>query len=93
MKKSIKVVFLIAVTVIAGYGSYMTKSTDVMSTLALANVEALAFDEGPVDPNIAYGYQLTNCYDKNKKLIGAVCAPSEDRKAECKYTSAWGKCN
>lgn len=94
MKKIIRIVFVTVVIAITGYNIHISKSSDLMSALALANVEALAFDESdPIDPNTAYGYQYVNCYDKNKKIIGGTCAQVEDLKAECKYSSGWGKCN
>ena len=42
MKKMIKIAFVAAFAAIAGYGVYANQKTDVMSDLALANVEALA---------------------------------------------------
>lgn len=93
MKKLVKLFLSLVTVVVIVYGSYAFRSTDVISSLALANVEALAFDEGPIDPNTAYGYKLINCYDKNKKITGAICDQVQDTKSECKYTSCWGKCN
>lgn len=97
MKKIIKIAFVVAFTAVAGYGVYTSHKTDnVMSELMLANVEALANDEsngGPVDPNKAYGYKLTNCYDKYGAAKGAYCASVMDRESSCSYSSAWGKCN
>ena len=77
---------------------YANQTSDAMSDLALANVEALAMDEypdpDPIDPNKAYGYQLQNCYDKSNppRVIGATCVQVEDREADCLYSSCWGKC-
>ena len=45
MKKMIKIAFVAAFAAIAGYGVYANQKTDVMSDLALANVEALARNE------------------------------------------------
>ena len=42
MKKMIKIAFVAAFAAIAGYGVYANQKTDVMSDLALANIEALA---------------------------------------------------
>ena len=47
MKKMIKIAFVAAFAAIAGYGVYANQKTDVMSDLALANIEALA-DGGEV---------------------------------------------
>ena len=41
MKKMIKIAFVAAFAAIAGYGVYANQKTDVMSDLALANIEAL----------------------------------------------------
>ena len=96
MKKVIKLAFVAAFVAVAGYGVYANQTSDAMSDLALANVEALAMDEypDPIDPNKAYGYQLQNCYDTSKppRVIGATCVQVEDREAGCLYSSCWGKC-
>ncbi|WP_455590608.1 NVEALA domain-containing protein [Bacteroides sp.] len=50
MKKNmIKVAFVAAFALVAGYGVYTAKAQANLSDLALDNVEALAFGEG--DPN------------------------------------------
>ena len=46
MKKFMKVAFVAIFAVTAGYGVYSSQKADVMSELALANVEALASGEG-----------------------------------------------
>ena len=98
MKKVVKLAFVAAFVAVAGYGVYANQTSDAMSDLALANVEALAMDEypdpDPIDPNKAYGYQLQNCYDKSNlpRVIGATCVQVEDREADCLYCSCWGKC-
>ncbi|WP_299090422.1 NVEALA domain-containing protein [Bacteroides sp. MSB163] len=45
MKKFMKVAFVAIFAAIAGYGVYTSQKVDVMSELALANVEALASGE------------------------------------------------
>lgn len=45
MKKFMRIAFVAAFAAIAGYGVYTNLKTDVMSDLALANVEALARNE------------------------------------------------
>ena len=73
MKKFTKLLFLVLCIVIAGYGAYASQKANPLSGLCLANVEALALDEsdgGAVDPNKAYGYKLTNCYDNNASERG-----------------------
>ena len=44
MSKLIKITFVAAFAAIVGYGVYANQKIDVMSDLALANVEALAND-------------------------------------------------
>lgn len=46
MKKVIKLAFVAAFVAVAGYGVYANQTSDAMSDLALANVEALAQSEG-----------------------------------------------
>lgn len=41
-----KIAFVAAFVAVAGYGVYASQKSDVMSDLALANVEALAQSEG-----------------------------------------------
>ena len=45
MKKFMRIAFVAAFAAIAGYGVYTNLKTDVMSDLALANVEALSRNE------------------------------------------------
>ena len=70
MKKVIKLAFVAAFVAVAGYGVYANQTSDAMSDLALANVEALAQSESsggyayvyypqPGDPN--YGYTKCVC--------------------------------
>lgn len=101
MKSIVKLALFTIATVfvaIAGYNAYTGKQVNPLSDLGLANVEALAMYEGDgnIDPNKAYGYKLTNCYDTSSpggtKIIGATCTSDMDRKASCSYSSAWGKC-
>lgn len=46
MKKVVKLAFVAAFVAVAGYGVYANQTSDAMSDLALANVEALAQSEG-----------------------------------------------
>lgn len=98
MKNIVKLALFTIATVfvaIAGYNAYAGKQVNPLSDLGLANVEALAMYEGDgnIDPNKAYGYKLTKCFDRNNKFVGERCASVEDRQASCTYTSGWGKCN
>lgn len=45
MKKVIKLAFVVAFVAVAGYGVYTNQTSNAMSDLALANVEALAQSE------------------------------------------------
>ena len=45
MKKVIKLAFVAAFVAVAGYGVYTNQTSDAMSDLVLANVEALANSE------------------------------------------------
>ena len=93
MKKKVRAFGLVIFATIAGYGVYTNQEVNPLSDLVLANVEALAMEEEPIDPNKAYGYELQNCYDdEGERIIGASCTQVEDRKASCSYSSAWGKC-
>ena len=56
MKKMIKIAFVAAFAAIAGYGVYANQKTDVMSDLALANIEALA--DGGEGSGDCYGLRL-----------------------------------
>ena len=54
MKKFMKVTSVAIFAVTAGYGVYSSQKADVMSELALANVEALASGEGGNGENQCY---------------------------------------
>lgn len=54
MKKFMKVAFVAIFAVTAGYGVYSSQKADVMSELALADVEALASGEGGNGENQCY---------------------------------------
>lgn len=45
MKKFMKIAFVAAFVAVAEYSVYASQKSDIMSDLALANVEALAWDE------------------------------------------------
>lgn len=46
MRQFVKIAFVAAFAAVAGYSIYTTQKTDTISDLALANVEALAQNEG-----------------------------------------------
>ena len=58
MKKVIKLAFVAAFVAVAGYGVYTNQTSDAMSDLALANVEALATGEDD------WSYRLFPCAHK-----------------------------
>ena len=58
MKKVIKLAFVAAFVAVAGYGVYANQTSDAMSDLALANVEALATGEDD------WSYRLFPCAHK-----------------------------
>lgn len=63
MKKILKYAFVAAFAVIAGYSVYTHQKVNTMSKLVLANVEALANDEGGSSENWA-------CWSKEKRGSG-----------------------
>ena len=92
MKRNIlKAAFVAAFAMIAGYGVYNSQKDVVLSDVALANVEALAFNE--YDPNAWYGAKLVMCTDRHGAYIGAKCQEVQDRTSTCKYSSTWGDCD
>ena len=58
MKKFMKIAFVAVFVAVAGYGVYASQKSDVMSDLALANVEALAWNEIIVGEPCVY---IPNC--------------------------------
>ena len=88
MKRIINVLTVVAVMVFAGYNVHKAQQHEVLSDVAMANVEALAQYE---NPNISYGYGLVFCRDADGRIIGTKCElfiPS----AECNRNSIWGNC-
>lgn len=65
MKKFMRIAFVAAFAAIAGYGVYTNLKTDVMSDLALANVEALARNEVDqircIQREISLSLNINNC--------------------------------
>lgn len=76
MKKIVKIAFVAAFASIAGYGVYTSQKTELMSDLALANVEALAQSESGTGSctETCYreeGWRCTRIYNGNT----SVCYP------------------
>lgn len=70
MKKVIKLAFVAAFVAVAGYGIYANQTSDAISDLALANVDALAAYEGggspcggPKDATDCRSENTINCKD------------------------------
>ena len=61
MKNYIKITFVAAFAAIAGYGVYTSQKTEMMSDLALANVEALAQSEGGISQGFCRGTWNQEC--------------------------------
>ena len=88
MKKILNVLAIVVVVIFAGYNVHKAQQREVLSDVAMANVEALAQYE---NPNISYGYGLVFCRDADGRIIGTKCElfiPS----AECNRNSIWGNC-
>ncbi len=74
MKKNIlKITFATALAVVAGVTAYQAQDKEMMSDLALANVEALARDEGSGDIEIVCGLNGGACWMRS----GAICFVGE----------------
>lgn len=63
MKKSIKIALVVVFVIITGFGVYHTQKSDSMSSLVLANIEALARYESP-DFVITCGAEQGVCWEK-----------------------------
>lgn len=68
---------------------YNSQKSDVMSDLALANVEALA--SGEIDVNTSYGYGLRDCKDSDGNLTGKRCELTHPYDT-CNNKLTWGNC-
>ena len=66
MKKVVKLAFVAAFVAVAGYGVYANQTSDAMSDLALANMEALAQSES------SDGYQYV--FPGSDPSVKCVCS-------------------
>ena len=74
MKKNIlKITFAAALAVVAGVMAYQAQDKEVMSDLALANVEALAMIEDPMEEG-GYSSMHIRCFDKYGNSTGKCTA-------------------
>ena len=67
IKKVLKVAFVAAIAIVAGINVYNAQKTEVLSDVAMANVEALAQDEtgtGSCSRAISWG----SCYNISDKM-------------------------
>lgn len=79
MKKFMKIAFVAAFVAVAGYGVYASQKSDIMSDLALANVEALA---DPEQPNTG------DCvYDPTQNCV--ALHPTDTSKDKTEYNARW----
>lgn len=91
MKKMFKYVTVVVIVAVGMTAYNMQNEKLHLSDIALENVEALARGEGGVDPNVSYGYGLTDCYEDGRK-VGAKCMPTYPQD-ECRQSAAWGRCS
>ena len=95
MKKFYKYIAVVTIVAAAGFTAYSTQGNKLhLSSLAMENVEALARGEsgGGADPNVSYGYELVDCWDKSgKNIIGARCMQHQG--FECHINQTYGRCS
>ena len=76
MKKNIlKITFAAALAVVAGVMAYQAQDKEEMSDLALANVEAVAMIEDPMEEG-GYSSMHIRCFDKYGNSTGKCTATS-----------------
>ncbi len=66
-----KATLFAALVMFAGYNVYSSQKSENMSDLALANVEALANDEGPTRPVFCFNY-IVETDINDPKVFGAM---------------------
>ncbi|WP_291530361.1 NVEALA domain-containing protein [Bacteroides sp. UBA939] len=72
MKNFIKITFVAAFTVIAGYSVYTSQKTETIADLTLANVEALAGGEWGTGFNCRWSADYNICNGRGDQL-GCPC--------------------
>lgn len=77
MEKFLKMIFAVIIVAIAGFGVYTFQKTDIISDLALANVEALAGCESGSSYTGAREYQAEN------RCICLNCPETSDTNCKC----------
>lgn len=94
MKKFIlSTIFTIATTILGLIISYNTKQdSEKISSLTLANVEALTIEEDVLNPNIGHGKRREDCHNAAGRITGSHCVDSADPYDECDYSKSWGDC-
>lgn len=73
MEKIVKAAFIAVFVAITGYGIYANQKAEPMSDLVLANVEALANDEGSGDFDCRWDSYLCICCDAYGIYLGCPC--------------------
>lgn len=74
--KKVIILVVLAVTMIAGYNVFNTQSSGVLSDLVLANVEALADNEGTGSDCNWTDEEYTSC-DARGSFSGCPCGSDE----------------
>ena len=69
----LKIVFAVALAVVSGVTAYQAQDKEMMSDLALANVEALAMIEDPMEEG-GYSSMHIRCFDKYGNSTGKCTA-------------------
>ncbi len=95
MKKTIFYVATLIVAISAGVSFHnYGNSEKALSELQLKNIEALSQTE---NPNISYGYKVTDCITQTehfgRQVTGARCDISYNRNDICYHSHCWGKCD
>ena len=72
MKKLFGIMALVAIAATAGWNFIQSQNQVELSELALANVEALAFNEWTPDGNSSFFFTYTRCMDCNSSTAVSV---------------------
>ena len=66
IKRVLKVAFVVAIAMVAGINVYNSQKTEVLSDVAMANVEALAESEKDLRPSKCWGSGKVDCFTGDK---------------------------
>ena len=81
IKKVLKVAFVVAIAMVAGINVYNSQKTEVLSDVAMANVEALA--------DIESGSDEINCYYYLEYELGSVVIECSNCQIMTDMTNTW----